>query len=443
MNNEEIIKSYKLYFHNKSKNNWRIITKKKENILDNFLQLNRKLTNFVYKERYIKTKKFNNKELLSKYRKEYENYFQSFFNLKSAYSQNIYRTANNRYNFTSKSFYSYAKKEWKSNKFKMKKPYSNDILEFELDNRMLKSNNKAFIKDNEINNLYWLSISNFQKKIKKNNKEYSKFINIPLLIYPEIQQYIDQWFKYSFALGDWYVKITFKINLEQLNKESKKLNSNFKKLDKLAIDFWKYLTIAKSDWTTEQYNLSKMYDKILKIKKEISRYQSKLAILKNNKYFWNEYKELKERIRFLNKKASNILKNKYRFISNRILEQQPKKVVVEDLTFLTIKKKNKDWSRNKDYKWRKFNKIINIMSRWRFLRILESKISMVGNHLEKIDARYSSQCCYNCLYIDKRNRHWRKFKCLSCWYTNDADINAWMNILHSKHIIARQKMSAI
>ena len=451
---QEIIKSYKINFYNKSKNNWRIITKSKQEIINKFLIKNKQLTNFKYKELYNKPKRFSNydKDHKSKIRNKYEQYFQNFHNIKSWHAQNINKSADDKFNKTLKSFYWYIKKNWKSDKLKMKKPYSNDILEFNLDDRMLKSWSKDLIKDENINNLYWLSILNpFKSNKNKLANWYKNNINIPILLYPEIIEKIEKWYKYSFSLWKDYIKINFKINLNYLIKENNDLLKNNKKLDKIidkiAIDFWKYTSTYDSNWEINQYDLSNMYNKINNIKLEISELQSELKILFNKKEFWNEYNVLKNKIVKLNKRIKEIIRHSYNFIANQILKDNPKKVVIEDLNFVAIKKKksiqndnkenNKDDKiKNEKYKGKKFNSMINIMSRWIWENILANKIMLVGNHLEKINAKYSSQCCYNCWNINKKNRKWKEFHCLSCWYRNNADINAAMNIFHSRHILA-------
>jgi len=111
----------------------------------------------------------------------------------------------------------------------MKKPYSNDILEFNLDNRMLKSWWKDLIKDENINNLYWISILNPFKS--NNNKEkslkianwYKNNINIPILLYPEIIEKFEKWYKYSFSLWENYIK-NFRTHSKMIEQKEEEEN---------------------------------------------------------------------------------------------------------------------------------------------------------------------------------------------------------------------------
>jgi len=186
------------------------------------------------------------------------------------YSQNINKNIKDKYLHTKKSFFSkftqnnINKKNTSSKKKKIyfKKPYFEDIVEFPLDNRMItwqwKNINKMFRKDDNIENLYWFSFLNpFKEKNSNNSKEYKNYkknINLPIFIYPEIKRYIDLWYKMSFSIHQDYLKINFNIPETDILK----LNSNKKKLDKIAIDFWKY--ISTYDWKqSKQFDLSKMY----------------------------------------------------------------------------------------------------------------------------------------------------------------------------------------
>jgi transposase len=296
---------------------------------------------------------------------------------------------------------------------------------------------KDFKKDEQHKNLYWLSITDFSSKYKW------KYINIPLILYKEVINYLNAWYKYTFALHKDYIEMSFKINIE---KQEKYLTQAKSDLNVISIDFWKYLSTY--DWkNTQQYNLSKFYRKVKKLQGMISEKQSVLSKMKNDKSFWKDYKDLKNEIQKLFLRIKNIRKHTYWHVANKIVNNpiSPDVIVIEDLNFTTIQKyvdknntkntKNKDWEKtqtqkqkSKDYKWKAFNTMINVMGRWIWKNILENKVAMVGNHISEVSCRNTSRECFHCWYIDKCNRRWRNFKCVKCCYRQDSDINASMII---------------
>lgn len=59
---------------------------------------------------------------------------------------------------------------------------------------------------------------------------------------------------------------------------------------------------------------------------------------------------------------------------------------------------------------------------------IKSQAQKLGNWVELVDPRYSSQECSNCHYISPTNRAKEKFICESCNHYDDADINAAKNL---------------
>jgi len=62
--------------------------------------------------------------------------------MKASYAQNAFRFASDKYSTTSKAF---AEQKKNSKKYKFKKPYSPNLLEFSLDSRMIGS--RSITKD--------------------------------------------------------------------------------------------------------------------------------------------------------------------------------------------------------------------------------------------------------------------------------------------------------
>jgi transposase len=70
---------------------------------------------------------------------------------------------------------------------------------------------------------------------------------------------------------------------------------------------------------------------------------------------------------------------------------------------------------------------------------LENYSLEYGVQIEKINPAYTSQRCNNCGWVRKTNRKGKLFKCTSCNYICDADLNASINISLDLPAISRQK----
>ena len=80
---------------------------------------------------------------------------------------------------------------------------------------------------------------------------------------------------------------------------------------------------------------------------------------------------------------------------------------------------------------KKYKRSPRFMQSWTYTSIFdkvdryceEQNVSVI-----KISPTYTSQRCYKCGFVLKSNRIGKEFKCKSCGYTADADLNASMNI---------------
>jgi len=71
-----------------------------------------------------------------------------------------------------------------------------------------------------------------------------------------------------------------------------------------------------------------------------------------------------------------------------------------------------------------------------FKRQIKYKIEWLGGVYVEVDPSYTSQRCSSCENIDKNSRRTQsKFCCISCGYTENADINAAKNILAAGHAV--------
>lgn len=68
---------------------------------------------------------------------------------------------------------------------------------------------------------------------------------------------------------------------------------------------------------------------------------------------------------------------------------------------------------------------------WKYwLKRLQERTELNRVSFRSVSPYYTSQTCPKCNHIDRGNRNGGMFICLSCGYTNNADINASINILN-------------
>lgn len=107
-------------------------------------------------------------------------------------------------------------------------------------------------------------------------------------------------------------------------------------------------------------------------------------------------------------------------IINFAKENNISHIGIEDL--INIRNSSKKLSKN-------LRRSINSWAFYQFKEILCYKAKMNGISVIQVDPRFTSQACSKCGYVAKENRKSQKcFKCLSCGYTHNADINAASNI---------------
>ena len=123
------------------------------------------------------------------------------------------------------------------------------------------------------------------------------------------------------------------------------------------------------------------------------------------------------------KRRRNALKQYINETVKEIINEEPQLIVVEKLSNLNHKTKLK----------RRLSKNIRrSLGSWNYrywLTRLQQATEENRVSFRSVPAYYTSQRCSNCGHIERKNRNREVFRCLSCDYNQNADINAATNIL--------------
>jgi putative transposase len=133
-------------------------------------------------------------------------------------------------------------------------------------------------------------------------------------------------------------------------------------------------------------------------------------------------KAAKRRLKKLSGKQARFQKHTNHCISKALVidaERTSRGLALEDLTHIRKRVTARRKHRNR-------------LSNWSFRQLrgfVAYKAKRVGVPVAYVDARYTSQGCSSCGTIDKRNRpDQATFSCVSCGYTDHADLNSARNI---------------
>ena len=127
-------------------------------------------------------------------------------------------------------------------------------------------------------------------------------------------------------------------------------------------------------------------------------------------------KSAKRKLKKISGKEHRFVRDVNHCISKIIVSTSYTHFVLEELKHIrssTTKKKGKRFNR--------------MLGNWSFAQLqdfLRYKAERVGKTVVTVDPRYTSQCCSKCEYIHRSNRQGNVFRCLSCSFTLDADLNA-------------------
>lgn len=156
-----------------------------------------------------------------------------------------------------------------------------------------------------------------------------------------------------------------------------------------------------------------------------------LASTSSNNQYGVDIKDCIERV----KRCKHGSKGQKR--ARRALKQRIDEIVIElfnneNPDLIVVEKLNKlgQNSKVKRLLTKNIRRSIGIWN-WKYwLKRLEEYCELNRVSFRSVSPYYTSQTCPRCNHVDRGNRNGEIFKCLECGYTNNADINAGMNILN-------------
>jgi|AntRauTorcE11897_2_1112592.scaffolds.fasta_scaffold14148_1 IS605 OrfB family transposase len=203
--------------------------------------------------------------------------------------------------------------------------------------------------------------------------------------------------KHSNKLSNNGYKLRNNIQLQQINGNYfinliwEKEDINIKEGDNvLGIDlgYKKLITTSRGEFIGK--NLEDLYIKISETKRNTNKYKRLLI----------------ERDNLTNKEV------------NKLDLSEVSTLIIEDLVNL----------KHKSELYKKVNNRIQYWSYRKTINKLESICMEKGIKLVKVSPAYTSQTCSSCGNINKDSRKLEEFRCISCGYEDDADVNASINI---------------
>ena len=135
----------------------------------------------------------------------------------------------------------------------------------------------------------------------------------------------------------------------------------------------------------------------------------------------NELNRKKQKSKSYNHKLNQI-HNYVRWCVNQLDWDNLSDLVIENLKYIQI-----------DTKKRVSKATRKLLSKWNlglWHHAIEQKCEENCVYLHQVEPKYTSQTCPRCGNVDKRNRDGVLFRCTSCGYEANADLNASINILN-------------
>jgi putative transposase len=169
--------------------------------------------------------------------------------------------------------------------------------------------------------------------------------------------------------------------------------------------------------------------------KHLARYQRALS---RKVKFSQNWKKQKNKVGKLHQTIANIRKD-YLHKTTTIISQSHALIVIEDLQVKNMSKGASGDLNNPGCMVNQksgLNRSILDQGWFEFRRQLEYKQVWRGGELIAVKPHYTSQECSKCHHICKENRRTLAvFKCVSCGFTINSDLNASMNVLAAGHAV--------
>lgn len=225
----------------------------------------------------------------------------------------------------------------------------------------------------------------------------------------------------SLSSGKWYVSVQTEIEIGSPVHPSGKM---------VGVDMGvaKFATLSNGEVVEPLGSFGKLESKLAMEQRKLSR----------KKKFSNNWKKQKQKIQKIHSKIANARKDFLHKQSTRIANEN-QVVVMEDLQVSNMSKSAKGSLENPGRNVAAksgLNKSILDQGWYEFKRQIEYKQLWRGGELILVPARYTSQMCSKCGNIDKASRvSQSRFVCVKCSHTQNADLNASLNILAAGHAV--------
>ena len=162
----------------------------------------------------------------------------------------------------------------------------------------------------------------------------------------------------------------------------------------------------------KDFSKSKYSSQFRKLQTQLSRRYLKKNFSKNTK-------RLQKKQNKIQRKIKNQKEDQFHKISN---------VLTNNFDRITLEKL--DIKKMKESQMTHLNRLISDVSWNSLIQKLTYKSEMKNKIIREIDPAFTSQRCFKCGHISKNNRKSQSdFSCLNCKHTENADINASLNIL--------------
>lgn len=223
--------------------------------------------------------------------------------------------------------------------------------------------------------------------------------------------------KLPFKLADYYKKYSdWKYSNAQLKRRKDKnyylmlqvqkdIPKKSNECDVLGVDLGiKKIAVTSDNVFFNSKKLKNIKGKYQKLKRDLQRKGTKSA---------------KRRLKFISGKENRFVRDVNHCISKKIVNTNHNVFALENLK--NIRETTKTY--NKKLNW--------MIGNWSFAQLqsfIDYKSERLGKNVVFVRPNYTSQQCSKCGNIEKSNRNGNIFKCKSCDFEFDADLNASRNI---------------